>query len=187
MLKVGSSGSDVSRLQQSLTRAGYNAGGVDGQFGPKTQAAVKAYQRDHGLAVDGIVGKNTGGSLFQSRNQDMWDGRPDAASRPSPSGPTGAFPVNGSNRQKLDYASQLARDMGLRITSTTGGKHTPGSYHYSGRAIDVAGSSAQMSEYYRRLAGTRPTELFYDPQGGIKHGNNIGPIGGHRDHVHVAY
>jgi hypothetical protein len=37
------------------------------------------------------------------------------------------------------------------------------------------------------MAGTNPTELFYDPQGGIKHGRNIGAIGGHGDHVHLAY
>ena len=79
----------------------------------------------------------------------MWDGRPDGA-RPGTGGSggvSGNFPVNGSNRQKLDYASNLAREMGLRITSTTGGKHTPGSYHYRGRAIDVAGSPAVSSAY----------------------------------------
>lgn len=188
MLQVGSRGSDVTRLQQALSRAGYNPGAADGIFGPQTKAAVVRYQKAHGLAADGIVGKNTGGSLFNSRNADMWDGRPDAGSRPTgPSGPTGAFPAGGSNRQKLDYAGKLARDMGLRITSTTGGKHAPGSYHYQGRAIDVAGSPAQMAAYYRRLAGTSPTELFYDPIGGIKNGRQIGAIGGHSDHVHIAY
>lgn len=186
MLQVGSRGSDVTRLQQTLSRAGYNPGSADGIFGAKTKAAVQAYQRAHHLSADGVVGNNTGRSLFNSRNQDLWDGRPDGTSG-RPGGVPGNFPVNGSNRQKLDYAANLAREMGLRITSTTGGKHTPGSYHYRGRAIDVAGSPSQMAAYYRRLAGSRPTELFYDPVGGIKNGSNIGAIGGHRDHVHVAY
>jgi peptidoglycan hydrolase-like protein with peptidoglycan-binding domain len=185
MLQVGSRGSDVTRLQQTLSRAGYKPGTADGIYGAKTKAAVQAYQRAHHLKADGIVGNNTGSSIFHSRNQDLWDGRPDGGSRPG--GVPGNFPVGGSNRQKLDYASSLARQMGLRITSTTGGQHTPGSYHYRGRAIDVAGSPSQMAAYYRRLAGTRPTELFYDPVGGIKNGTNIGAIGGHRDHVHVAY
>jgi len=44
-----------------------------------------------------------------------------------------------------------------------------------------------MSQFYREMAGTNPTELFYDPSGGIKHGRSIGAIGGHRDHVHIAY
>lgn len=88
---------------------------------------------------------------------------------------------------QLSDAMSTARGMGLRITSTTGGRHAPGSYHYRGRAFDAAGSHAQMSRFYRAMAGTNPTELFYDPVGGIKHGRNIGPIGGHRDHVHIAY
>jgi hypothetical protein len=44
-----------------------------------------------------------------------------------------------------------------------------------------------MRQFYRDMRGTNPTELFYDPEGGIKHGRSIGPIGGHRDHVHIAY
>ncbi|WP_236242240.1 peptidoglycan-binding protein [Streptomyces sp. CC228A] len=38
---------------------GYDAGAEDGIFGPTTEAAVKAFQKDVGLAVDGIVGPNT--------------------------------------------------------------------------------------------------------------------------------
>ena len=88
---------------------------------------------------------------------------------------------------QLSDAMSTARRMGLRITSTSGGRHAPGSYHYRGRAFDAAGSSAAMGRFYRAMAGTNPTELFYDPMGGIKHGRSIGPIGGHRDHVHIAY
>ncbi len=61
-IQYGSSGSDVKKLQQELNKKGYNLD-VDGQFGSKTQSAVKDYQKKNGLAVDGIVGKNTWGSL----------------------------------------------------------------------------------------------------------------------------
>ena len=44
-----------------------------------------------------------------------------------------------------------------------------------------------MREFYREMSHTNPTELFYDPMGGMKHGRNIGAIGGHSNHVHVAY
>jgi len=88
---------------------------------------------------------------------------------------------------QLGDARSRAQELGLRITSTTGGRHAPGSYHYKGRAFDAAGSHGAMSQFYREMSGTSPTELFYDPSGGIKHGRSIGPIGGHRDHVHIAY
>lgn len=88
---------------------------------------------------------------------------------------------------QLSDAMSHARSLGLRITSTTGGRHAPRSYHYQGRAFDAAGSPAAMRQFYRDMAGTNPTELFYDPAGGIKNGRSIGAIGGHRDHVHIAY
>ncbi len=64
-IKYGSSGSEVYKLQKKLNEKGYKLD-VDGKFGTKTQAAVKDYQKKNGLAVDGIVGKNTWGSLDKS-------------------------------------------------------------------------------------------------------------------------
>lgn len=88
---------------------------------------------------------------------------------------------------QLSAARDRAVEMGLRITSTTGGRHAPRSYHYQGRAFDAAGSASQMGAFYDEMARTNPTELFYDPRGGIKNGRSIGAIGGHGDHVHIAY
>jgi hypothetical protein len=50
------------------------------------------------------------------------------------------------------------------------------------RAIVVA-----LRSFYREMAMTNPTELFSDPMGGLKNGQNIGAIGGHGTRVHVAY
>ena len=58
----GSKGSDVTELQKLLNDNGYDLE-VDGVFGDKTQAAVKDYQKNNNLAVDGIVGDNTWGAL----------------------------------------------------------------------------------------------------------------------------
>lgn len=56
--------SAVSDLQRKLNAAGYTpALVVDGDFGPKTEAAVRWYQQKNGLTVDGIVGPQTGGHL----------------------------------------------------------------------------------------------------------------------------
>lgn len=65
-LKRGSSGDEVKQLQQALINAGYNVGstGADGSYGPATRDAVTQYQKDHGLAVDGMAGPETQGSLY---------------------------------------------------------------------------------------------------------------------------
>ena len=62
-LKYGSSGSDVKKLQTYLNQVGNYGLDVDGQYGPKTQEAVKKYQSSNNLTVDGIAGNQTWGSL----------------------------------------------------------------------------------------------------------------------------
>lgn len=64
ILKRGSSGSAVRKLQILLNGLGYNCGNVDGGFGTKTLAAVKSYQTHNGLTADGIVGSATWGKLI---------------------------------------------------------------------------------------------------------------------------
>lgn len=58
-LKKGSRGSDVKVLQQLLTSRGYSTKGIDGIFGNNTDQAVRKFQRDKKLSVDGIVGPAT--------------------------------------------------------------------------------------------------------------------------------
>ncbi|WP_195911340.1 C40 family peptidase [Streptomyces kaniharaensis] len=62
-LQSGSQGGCVSTLQNLLNA--YGAGiGVDGQFGPATDTAVRNFQSSHGLGVDGIVGTATKNALY---------------------------------------------------------------------------------------------------------------------------
>ena len=58
-MKNGSTGDDVRELQEALTSIGYYCGTADGLFGNLTAYAVKSFQRDNGLTVDGIVGPAT--------------------------------------------------------------------------------------------------------------------------------
>ncbi|MFF4797888.1 peptidoglycan-binding protein [Streptomyces sp. NPDC001351] len=55
----GDSGPAVAEVQCLLRRAGISPGGIDGMFGPLTQGAVKAFQRQARLDVDGVVGPHT--------------------------------------------------------------------------------------------------------------------------------
>lgn len=58
-LSNGSTGSEVSAMQQPLKNAGFYTGTVDGIFGQNTEAAVRAYQSSRGIVSDGIVGDET--------------------------------------------------------------------------------------------------------------------------------
>ena len=66
MLGRGSKGNQVKALQRMLYAMGYDLGAnpIDGDFGTKTDAAVRSYQRDNGLTADGIVGTKTWASLL---------------------------------------------------------------------------------------------------------------------------
>jgi N-acetylmuramoyl-L-alanine amidase len=60
-LKIGSRGREVAEIQRAL---GFKGNAVDGIFGKNTEAAVKTFQKQHGLTVDGIVGEKTWNTLF---------------------------------------------------------------------------------------------------------------------------
>lgn len=66
LLRKGCRGEDVKELQSALMLLGYDLGkcGADGIFGRKTQAAVKAFQKDEGIQVDGIAGPVTYSRLY---------------------------------------------------------------------------------------------------------------------------
>ncbi len=57
--KMGSTGSEVKKIQQALKDKGYYTGSVDGIFGTKTKNAVIKFQKAKGLTADGIAGKKT--------------------------------------------------------------------------------------------------------------------------------
>lgn len=57
--KYGSTGDEVKTLQKKLKELGYYNGEIDGIFGSQTQSAVKSFQRNVGITVDGIAGSQT--------------------------------------------------------------------------------------------------------------------------------
>ena len=59
MSRYGSQGEEVRAIQTKLQSLGYNIGTIDGQYGSKTQEAVRQFQRDRGLGADGIAGSKT--------------------------------------------------------------------------------------------------------------------------------
>lgn len=67
VLKKGAKGEQVKTLQRLLLALGYDLGGygADGSFGGATDKAVRAFQKDKGLTVDGSVGKATWDKLLK--------------------------------------------------------------------------------------------------------------------------
>lgn len=63
LLRRGDRNEYVRHWQMFLNMNGYACGDADGIFGPKTEVAVKAWQKNHGLVIDGIIGKKTWASL----------------------------------------------------------------------------------------------------------------------------
>lgn len=77
---AGSDGPAVKSLQTWLTLRGFDPGPQDGLFGPRTEGAVRAFQRARGLEVDGIVGPQTWGAL-QNSSAAAGSTRPSAPTR----------------------------------------------------------------------------------------------------------
>jgi murein DD-endopeptidase MepM/ murein hydrolase activator NlpD len=73
VLRVGLNGADVHALQDRLASLGYDAGAADGAFGPKTDAAVRAFQAAMGMTVDGLVGRQTKTALVGLSHTDDTD------------------------------------------------------------------------------------------------------------------
>jgi hypothetical protein len=191
-LSIGSRGSAVRTLQQRLKAAGYRLLAVDGEFGSKTAAAVRAFQRARGLEVDGEVGPQTLRAL-----RDGFDaGRAAPARRtttPERTRGTEAVserPAAGANRTAT---FDRVRGPGARSQMVTGritvngrtyafrsgghgrGSLPPGSYtvtpHLWSRrdrsmSVDGVGYSFAMSDKYDpRVRGTRSL-LRIHPDGG---------------------
>lgn len=96
-LSRGKKGEDVYMVQMRLTELGYYHGTVTGGYYGGTIAAVEAFQRDHGLTVDGAAGVQTQSLLFSPEaavspvpeQSPMPDQTPDAAASPEASAPDG--------------------------------------------------------------------------------------------------
>ena len=58
-LKLNSKGTEVRNLQQDLTTLGYYWAEITGNFGAKTETAVKRFQEENGLTADGVAGTKT--------------------------------------------------------------------------------------------------------------------------------
>ncbi len=155
-LKFGSSGADVTYLQQCLTAKGYGVGAIDGKFGVKTLEAVKAFQAEHNLVVDGIVGTKTWVALEQQETHisvKTYSLSKDGNQNISPNFKVKEFRCkDGSDKILIDtdfiqnYLQKIRDHFGATVTINSGyrtaayNKKIDGaanSYHVKGQAFDI--------------------------------------------------
>jgi|GEM_PF-2142769 len=101
-MTIGASGDEVTKLQNRLIALGYLTGRADGIYGQKTANAVKAFQRNAGLTVDGIAGNATINAINK-----------DSAPRASSGGTDGSYIFPASSTTKLTRDNVLAIDKSL--------------------------------------------------------------------------
>jgi hypothetical protein len=77
VLRRGASGDQVAELQMFLADRGYDVGPVDGKFGKQTEEAVRQFQMETGVSVDGRVGNETRGAMDRAANAPIPEMRPD--------------------------------------------------------------------------------------------------------------
>jgi uncharacterized protein (TIGR02594 family) len=73
VIHKGSCGYDAKIIQEYLNKHGYDTNGIDGVFGSGSDKAVRQYQKDFGMVIDGIVGNNTASHMVEFYWTDIED------------------------------------------------------------------------------------------------------------------
>ena len=103
-IRKGNHGEAVKTCQQMLQKLGYDLGvcGIDSDFGIATEKAVKAFQKDHNLTADGVVGEKT------------WTALEKAVESPAPAEKLYTVKITG---QKKAVAEQIIKQYGGTMTA----------------------------------------------------------------------
>lgn len=167
-------------LNAPVTSAGGGGGVAPGVDGSRKALALSMLFSDD----DPEFGNMLAASAL--RRGDSESSLASVPARGAASAPAGPSLLGGG--KTLDQLSALAKRFGLPITSTTGGKHAPGSYHYSARAVDVGlGPGGKKLQQYARSHPGEFKEFFGPMPWHIKSGRIVnGAFPDHNDHYHAA-
>ncbi|UJF35397.1 spore cortex-lytic enzyme [Paenibacillus hexagrammi] len=118
-IRYGATGSDVNELQGRLKFIGFYGGNIDGDFGYRTLTAVKRFQGEFGMIVDGVVGPKTKLKLWEATKE--WKPTAPATGGNSSSGQTaassGSAPANLTPTTNLGFSQQ---DINLMANAVNG-------------------------------------------------------------------
>lgn len=111
LIGYGSSGSNVTLIQEKLTDLGYNIGTIDGYFGNATKQAIISFQSQHGLDADGVVGQITWDVLLNGLT---------SASTTTPRSYPGVFYMIGSNGENVVLIQNRLNEIGYNAGTADG-------------------------------------------------------------------
>ena len=160
ILRQGSRGDDVTRLQSELKKLGYFDLSPTGYFGDITRRAVVSFQRDNDLVEDGIVGENTFARLHKMNS--------------------GSFETLrvGSESRKVENLQSKLKELGYFNFRVTG-------FYGSITADAVRAFQRDNSLMVDGIAGSRTKQALYlgqqSSRGGILKGELIGWFSGGSD------
>lgn len=132
-----SKGEEVKLVQTRLTELGYYSGNISGNFLGHTRNAVKAFQQQNALSVDGIVGENTWNALFN--DPDVRAATDDPKPTPEPTPVPFAITVDVNNQVTTVYGRDENGDYTVvvrQMLCSTGTRKNPsdiGTFTLNGR------------------------------------------------------
>ena len=120
-LKLGSTGSDVRNVQTKLKQLGFLKGNVDGDFGKATEEAVKKFQKQYGLEVDGKVGANTLAKLQTARAtaRPAVTATPKKTATPKPNYNSNTYLRNGDESSQVRSMQNRLIELGYLVGKAT--------------------------------------------------------------------
>ncbi len=118
-LKKGSQGQDVRTVQKKLKELGFYKGEVDGDFGEATEKAVKAFQKQYKLEVDGKVGSNTMAKLMNAKQTAKPTASPTPKATPTPSYSTNTYLRKGDSSKQVRQMQERLISLGYLVGTAT--------------------------------------------------------------------
>ncbi|MBR6187113.1 MAG: peptidoglycan-binding protein [Clostridia bacterium] len=118
-LKLGSTGTEVRNVQKKLKELGFYKGTVDGDFGEATEKAVKEFQKQYGLTVDGKVGSNTMAKLATARATAKPAVTPTKKPTATPAYSTNTYLRNGDSGAKVRQMQERLISLGYLVGKAT--------------------------------------------------------------------
>lgn len=181
-LKIGAEGKHVVELQKWLKNQGYYTGAIDGSFGPYTEKAVKNFQSDSNIVVDGWVANQTINSMEKRTGKDIFTKSDNSSSNSTSSKKVKSTNVKSSDLKnttnttskktsvnKKDSKS-LAKNSTAKATKVSKDKTTKVSNSTKTKSLNTKASTSTTKSVSAKTSVTSSSSLSQILASGAKYG-----------------